>query len=88
MNQSLVSPDFLFQLTLKEHSLLISQVAISSSHGDRRKRPYAFTENGAIMAAKFLNSPEAVRMSVFGVRVCEGAGVGSAGRRGQALRRP
>jgi hypothetical protein len=29
---------------------------------------YAFTENGAIMAANILNSPEAVRMSVFVVR--------------------
>jgi len=47
---------------------LISQIAISSSHGGRRKLPYAFTENGAIMAANVLNSPEAVRMSVFVVR--------------------
>ncbi len=30
--------------------------------------PYAFTENGAVMAANILNSPEAVRMSVFVVR--------------------
>jgi hypothetical protein len=37
-------------------------------HGGRRKLPYAFTENGAIMAANVLNSPEAVRMSVFVVR--------------------
>ena len=41
---------------------------LSSSHGGRRKLPYAFTENGAIMAANVLNSPEAVRMSVFVVR--------------------
>jgi len=47
---------------------LISQIAISSSHGGRRKLPYAFTENGAIMAANVLNSPQAVRMSVFVVR--------------------
>ena len=31
-------------------------------------RPYVFTENTAIMAANVLNSPEAVRMSVFVVR--------------------
>jgi hypothetical protein len=37
-------------------------------HGGRRKLPYAFTENGAIMAANVLNGPEAVRMSVFVVR--------------------
>ena len=30
--------------------------------------PYAFTEHGAIMAASVLNSPEAVKMSVFVVR--------------------
>lgn len=30
--------------------------------------PYAFTEHGAIMAAMVLNSPEAVKMSVFVVR--------------------
>jgi len=29
---------------------------------------YAFTEHGAIMAATVLNSPEAIRMSVFVVR--------------------
>lgn len=45
-----------------------SQFVTSSSHGGRRKLPYAFTENGAIMAANVLNSPQAVRMSVFVVR--------------------
>ncbi len=45
-----------------------SQFVTSSSHGGRRKLPYAFTEHGAIMAANVLNSPEAVRMSVFVVR--------------------
>ena len=37
-------------------------------HPDPRYSPYAFTENGAIMAANVLNSPEAVRMSVFVAR--------------------
>jgi len=58
----------MFQLTREEHANLISQIAISSSHGGRRKLPYAFTENGAIMAANILNSPQAVRMSVFVIR--------------------
>jgi hypothetical protein len=44
------------------------QFGTSSSHGGRRKLSHAFTENGAIMAANVLNSPEAVRMSVFVVR--------------------
>ena len=61
-------PDFLFQLTSAEADNLKSQFATSSLHGGRRKLPYAFTENGAIMAANVLNSPEAVRMSVFVVR--------------------
>jgi len=67
-NRERFPDDFLFQLTREEHAILISQFAISSSHGGRRKLPYAFTENGAIMAANVLNSPEAVRMSVFVVR--------------------
>ncbi len=56
-----------------------SQIVIASDEGIRsqsataskrniRYRPYAFTEHGAIMAATVLNSPEAVRMSVFVVR--------------------
>ena len=61
-------PDFLFQLTPAEVENLRSQIATSSLHGGRRNLPYAFTENGAIMAANVLNSPEAVRMSVFVVR--------------------
>jgi hypothetical protein len=36
--------------------------------GGRRTLPFAFTENGAIMAANVLNSPQAVRMSVFVAR--------------------
>jgi hypothetical protein len=63
-------PDFLFQLTKEEADSLRSQIAIlKSGRGQHRKfLPYAFTENGAIMAANVLNSPEAVRMSVFVVR--------------------
>ena len=61
--------DSIFQLTLDELENLKFQFGTSSSHGGRRKLPYAFTENGAIMAANVLNSPEAVRMSVFVVRV-------------------
>ena len=60
--------DFIFRLTKEELENLKFQIGTSSSHGGRRKPPYAFTENGAIMAANVLNSPEAVRMSVFVVR--------------------
>ena len=60
--------DFMFQLKIAEADDLKSQFATSSSHGGRRKLPHAFTEHGAIMAANVLNSPQAVRMSVFVVR--------------------
>ena len=60
--------DFIFQLTAAEFESLSCQFGISNARGGRRYFPYAFTENGAIMAANVLNSPEAVRMSVFVVR--------------------
>ena len=71
--------DFVFQLTQPEAKKLKSQIATSTSLDIRsqlataskrniRFLPYAFTEHGAIMAANVLNSPEAIRMSVFVVR--------------------
>lgn len=60
--------DFLFRLSSDELGNLRSQFVTSSFHGGQRYMPYAFTENGAIMAANVLNSPAAVRMSVFVVR--------------------
>ena len=62
--------DFLFQLTVEEAETLMpmrSQFATASKR-NVRFLPYAFTENGAVMAANVLNSPAAVRMSVFVVR--------------------
>jgi hypothetical protein len=68
-NRERFPDDFLFQLTREEQQALTSQIAMSKvGRGGRRTLPYAFTENGAIMAANVLNSPEAVRMSVFVVR--------------------
>ena len=67
-------------LQIKRLKILKSQFATSSSglnrlqiatgltHGGRRKLPVVFTEHGAIMAANVLNSPQAVKMSVFVVR--------------------
>jgi len=58
-----------FLITLSNHDLadLKSHYA-TSSWGGRRKRPLAFTEHGAIMAATILDSPRAVQMSVYVVR--------------------
>ena len=69
-NQNRFPADFRFQLTPAEFENLISQAAISNpGHGGRRKRPWAFTEHGAVMAANVLNSPRAVEMSVYVIRV-------------------
>lgn len=61
--------DFIFRLTIEETESLRCQIGTSKrGRGGRRFLPYAFTENGAIMVANILNSPQAVRMSVFVVR--------------------
>jgi len=62
--------DFLFRITAHEFANLNrSQIVTGSQkHRDPRILPHAFTENGAVMAANVLNSPAAVRMSVFVVR--------------------
>ena len=63
--------DFLFQLTPTEAESLLrsrSQIATLKRGTNIKYLPYAFTENGAVMAANVLNSPAAVRMSVFVVR--------------------
>lgn len=65
----------MFRLTKKEFEELAgtssrnpalnrSQIATGSQkHRDPRFMPYAFTEQGAIMATNVLNSPRAVQMS-------------------------
>ena len=59
--------DFGFALSSEEHENLMSQIA-TSSHGGRRKRPWAFTEHGAVMLASVLHTPRAVRASLEVVR--------------------
>lgn len=69
-NRDRFPPDFRFQLTPEEDARLKSQIATSSSlHGGRRTLPFVFTEHGALMAATVLNSPRAVQMSLYIVRV-------------------
>jgi hypothetical protein len=61
--------DFILRLTPWEFACLRSQVVTSKAgRGGRRYLPFAFTEDGAIMAATVLNSTRAVEMSVFVVR--------------------
>ena len=77
--------DFAFRVDFQEVANMRSQIATACRHGGSsesmrsqfvtaskrniRYRPWAFTEHGAIMAANVLNSPRAVQMSVFVVRV-------------------
>jgi len=67
-NRKRFPSDFAFQLDPQEFRHLISQTAISSSHGGRRQLPWVFTEHGAIMLASVLNSDIALEASVRVVR--------------------
>jgi ORF6N domain len=67
-NRKRFPEDFAFALTGEEFTNLISQNAISRSHGGRRKPPIVFTEHGAIMLAAVLNSNIAVQASIRVVR--------------------
>ena len=63
--------DFLFRLSNEEAKAVVrsrSQNATLKRGQNIKFLPYVFTENGAVMAANVLNSPQAVRMSVFVVR--------------------
>ena len=59
---------FIFQLTENEKKVVVANCDHLSRLKFSKTLPYAFTEHGAIMAASVLNSPEAVKMSVFVVR--------------------
>src|SRR5437667_7673026 len=67
-NRKRFPDDFASVLTREEFTNLISQDAISRSHGGRRSLPVALTEHGAIMLASVLNSDIAVQASIRVVR--------------------
>lgn len=56
-------PDFMFQLTADEWSILMSQFVISS-WGGTRKLPYAFTEQGVAMLSGLLKSDIAIEVNI------------------------
>ena len=70
-NRERFPDDFVMQLTESEASFSRSQfVTLKTGRGHNVKYlPLAFTEHGAVMAATVLNSPRAVEMSVYVVRV-------------------
>jgi hypothetical protein len=59
--------EFMFQLTTKEYTDLISQNEISS-WGGVRKLPYVFTEHGTIMLSSVLKTKKAIEMSILVVK--------------------
>lgn len=64
-NKSRFPSDFMFRLNTKEHSALISQIAISKiGRGGRRNMPHAFTEQGVAMLSSVLNSDRAVKVNI------------------------
>jgi len=66
-NASRFPGDFMFQLTVPEARDLRYQIGTSSSessHGGRRYRPYAFTQEGVAMLSGVLQSPRAVAVNV------------------------
>jgi ORF6N domain len=70
-NRERFPEDFTFRLTRNEATTIAvsrSQSVILKRGGNIKYLPYVFTEHGAIMAANVLNSPHAVRMSVYVVR--------------------
>ena len=69
-NMSRFPEDFMFQLTVQEHTALRSQIAISKKgRGGRRYLPYVFTEQGVAMLSSVLNSERAVQVNIQIIRV-------------------
>ena len=60
--------DFIFRLNVGEKLEVITNCDHLAGLKFAKSLPYAYTEHGSIMAAMVLNSPEAVKMSVFVVR--------------------
>jgi len=57
-------PDFMFQLTNREFTILRSQSVTSKSWGGRRTPPFAFTEQGVAMLSSVLHSDRAIHVNV------------------------
>jgi phage regulator Rha-like protein len=67
-NVSRFPKDFMFQLSQKDFTSLISQ-NVTSSWGGTRKLPFAFTEQGVAMLSSVLNSDTAIAVNIRIIRV-------------------
>lgn len=61
--------DFMFQLSLDEKQKVVTICDHLPKLKYSSQNPYVFTEHGAVMVASVLNSPRAVQVSVYIVRV-------------------
>jgi ORF6N domain len=71
-NRARFPADFVFQLSNQELANLKSQFVISSfrsSHGGRRHKPFAFTEQGVAMLSSVLRSSAAIAVNIEIMRV-------------------
>jgi hypothetical protein len=65
-NRERFPDDFMFQLNREEAEALLrsrSQIATLKRGQNIKYLPFVFTENGAVMSANVLNSPQSVRMT-------------------------
>ena len=67
-NISRFPEDFMFQLSDKEWSNLMSQI-VTSSYGGVRKLPFAFTEQGVAMLSSVLRSERAIQVNIQIIRI-------------------
>ncbi len=56
--------DFMYQLSPQELTRLRSHIVTSNRRGGRRRRPYAFTEQGVAMLSSVLRTERAVMVNV------------------------
>lgn len=63
-NRAKFSVDFMFQLTLDEANLLVSQSVIPSRRSFGGSLPYAFTQEGVAMLSGVLRSKRAINVNI------------------------
>ena len=68
-NRERFPEDFLFQLNKEEKNEVVANCDHLNNLKYSRSLPFVFTEHGVLMAASVLNTPWAVKVSVFIVRV-------------------
>ena len=62
-------PDFMFQISSKEHDSLRFQFGILNRGQHSKYLPYVFTEHGVLMLSSVLNSKQAIRVNIQIMRI-------------------